>query len=82
MKNKLIDNQPHYKNNAIQPIEIMKVNFTQAEYHGFLKSNVLKYLLRYTDKNGVEDLMKAQTYLTWLINETENAGDDVYWKKN
>lgn len=33
----LLDNQEHYTNNKIQPIEIMRENFTLAEYEGFLK---------------------------------------------
>lgn len=32
---------------------------------------MLKYMLRYKDKNGIEDLKKAKTYLTWLIKEKE-----------
>lgn len=68
----LIDNQAHYTNQGIEPITLMKANFTEDEYKGFIRGNVLKYLLRYKDKNGVEDLKKAQTYLTWLIKEEED----------
>lgn len=59
--------QKHYENNQIQPIEIMKANFTPEEYKGFLQGNVLKYLLRHKYKNGMEDLQKARIYLSWLI---------------
>lgn len=68
----LIDNQPHYKNQGIEPIDLMRKNFSKEEFTGFLQGNVLKYMLRYKDKNGVEDLKKAKTYLTWLIEEEEN----------
>lgn len=67
----LIDNQPHYKNQGIEPIDLMRKNFSKEEFAGFLQGNVLKYMLRYKDKNGVEDLKKAKTYLTWLIEEEE-----------
>lgn len=67
----LIDNQPHYKNQGIEPIDLMRKNFTREEFTGFLQGNVLKYMLRYKDKNGLEDLKKAKTYLTWLIKEEE-----------
>ena len=30
--------------------------------------NIIKYVLRHRAKNGVEDLMKAQDYLSHLIN--------------
>lgn len=59
--------QEYYEKNGIQPIDIMKANFTPEEYTGFLKGNILKYLLRYKRKNGVEDLAKAQVYLGWLL---------------
>lgn len=67
----LLDNQSHYKNQGIEPIVLMKTNFSKEEYAGFLQGNVLKYMLRYKDKNGLEDLKKAKTYLTWLIEEEE-----------
>lgn len=73
-KTDLIDKQEHYTNNGIQPIEIMKANMTKEKYRGFLEGNILKYPLRYEDKNGLEDLKKAKTYLTWLIEDIEERG--------
>ena len=70
----LIDNQIHYTVNGIQPIQIMKANMTKEEYRGFLEGNILKYPLRYKHKNGLEDLKKAKTYLTWLIEDIEESG--------
>ena len=32
-------------------------------------SNVVKYVLRFKNKGGVEDLKKAKDYLEWLIEE-------------
>lgn len=37
----------------------------------FLEGNVLKYLWRYKEKNGIEDLKKARVYLDKLISEVE-----------
>jgi len=31
--------------------------------------NVMKYMWRYPDKNGLQDLLKAEKYLKWLIEE-------------
>lgn len=70
----LIDKQEHYTNNGIQPIEIMRKNMSKDEYRGFLMGNIIKYPMRYKDKNGIEDLKKAKTYLTWLINDIEERG--------
>jgi hypothetical protein len=38
---------------------------------GFLEGNIIKYLWRYKEKNGVEDLKKARVYLDKLISEVE-----------
>jgi hypothetical protein len=38
----------------------------------FLEGNILKYLWRYKEKNGVEDLKKAKVYLDKLISEVES----------
>ena len=40
---------------------------TPDEVVGFYKGNVIKYLTRYKEKNGLEDLQKAQVYLIRLI---------------
>ncbi len=57
----------HYKR-AHQPWEIIE------EWNlNYWAGNVLKYLLRYPYKNGVEDLKKAQHYLEYLIKKEEDA---------
>lgn len=33
----------------------------------FLEGNIIKYITRWRDKNGIEDLRKAQAYLEKLI---------------
>jgi hypothetical protein len=48
----------HYKNYIIQPVEfIVKNNIA------FLEANVIKYVCRHRNKNGIEDLNKAIHYL-------------------
>lgn len=37
----------------------------------FLEGNVVKYVVRWKEKNGVEDLKKARVYLNKLIREAE-----------
>lgn len=53
----------HYEDMAIQPWEIIERNNLD-----FWEGNIIKYVLRHRAKNGVEDLMKAQDYLSHLIN--------------
>ena len=42
---------------------------SKIEFMGYLKGNLQKYTWRYRDKNGLEDLEKANVYLNWLIEE-------------
>lgn len=53
----------HYRNTDAQPIDLL----TKDEKEGFYKGNIIKYVCRYKDKNGMEDLLKARQYLEWLI---------------
>ena len=52
----------HYKDKLIQPVE-----YIHANNLGFCEGNVIKYVTRYKDKNGIADLEKARHYLDILI---------------
>jgi len=52
----------HYKNLAIQPAE-----YIYANNMGFFEGNVLKYISRWKQKNGIADLQKAKHYIDLLI---------------
>jgi len=57
----------HYKNYKIQPIEfIIKNNI------GFVEGNIIKYILRFKEKGGVQDLNKAKHYIELLIDTTKS----------
>lgn len=56
----------HYTKKAVQPWDVIDT-WPHAERVGAYRMNVLKYVMRYTDKNGVEDLRKARHYLEKLI---------------
>lgn len=64
-------NPSHYVFGGIETIEYLKAKLTPEEYRGFLKGNVLKYVSREAEKNGLEDLKKDKWYLDKLI-EFEN----------
>jgi len=38
---------------------------------GYLEGNIIKYITRYKDKGGVEDLLKARAYLDRLVKKEE-----------
>jgi len=52
----------HYSKLAIQPVEYITKNKLT-----YLQGNVIKYITRYKDKNGLEDLQKARHYVDMLI---------------
>lgn len=59
----------HYKTQAIQPWDYVAANGL-----GFFEGNVVKYVTRWRDKGGVEDLRKARHYIDKLIElETKDA---------
>lgn len=69
----MVENPSHYNAGGIECIEAIKASMSTESYTGYLKGNVQKYVWRYEDKNGVEDLRKAQWYLNTLI--------DVLWEE-
>lgn len=52
----------HYMDKTIQPWDYIVSNNL-----GFLEGNIVKYVTRWKEKNGVADLRKAQHYLAKLI---------------
>lgn len=62
----------HYKDLAIQPVEYIHKN-----HLGFIEGSCIKYLTRWRNKNGVEDLKKARHFLDLLIEMEEAARDDT-----
>ena len=55
----------HYKSKTIQPWDYIISNNL-----GYMEGNIVKYVSRWRDKGGVEDLKKAQHYLAKLIEVT------------
>lgn len=61
--------KPTYYGTGIDVIEFcLRNNLT------FMQGNVIKYVTRYKDKNGIEDLEKAKEYIDRLI-EYEKRGN-------
>lgn len=52
----------HYKKNAIQPWDYITSNQL-----GYLEGNIVKYVSRWKDKGGRQDLEKAKHYLDKLL---------------
>lgn len=70
----MVDRPNHYTAGMPEGVEV--IDIINAQGAGYLHGNVLKYMLRWKFKNGLEDLRKARVYLNWLIEKVE-AGEDV-----
>ena len=62
----MVNNPPHYNKYGVECIEAIQ-SATGEGYEYYLQGNIIKYLWRYRYKNGVQDLEKAQWYLSRLI---------------
>jgi len=62
----MVNSPPHYNEGGIECIDAIEASMSQEAFRGYLKGNMLKYLWRYENKGGKEDLDKANWYLTKL----------------
>lgn len=67
-----VNHPSHYQlTNGIEAFDVMQGVMSEEEFDGYTLGNVLKYILRYKQKNGVEDLRKARFYLDMLIERVD-----------
>lgn len=64
----------HYKSKAVQPWDYIVGNNIP-----YLEGNIIKYISRWRDKGGLNDLEKARHYLDKLIFVEEAKQKDGYY---
>ena len=64
---------PHYNQGGIECIECIRESMTPGGFQDYCKGNVMKYIWRWRDKGGIEDLKKAEVYLGWMIESAEKS---------
>ena len=57
----------HYTTGGIESIDYIRAKLGSDHFQAYCIGNVIKYVSRYSHKNGLEDLKKAQVYLTWAV---------------
>jgi|TARA_E500000318_G_scaffold48466_1_gene45613 hypothetical protein len=68
----IIKEPPHYTKWKIEPITfIMENNIPFGE------ANVIKYVMRWRDKNGIQDLEKAKRYIDMIIEKEIKDKDQL-----
>lgn len=65
----MVERPNHYTAGMPEGVEV--IDIINAQEAGYLHGNVIKYMLRWKFKNGLEDLKKARVYLNWLIEQEE-----------
>lgn len=65
-------NGTHYKGMTIQPIEFAMANGLDACQH-----TIVKYVTRFREKNGIDDLLKARHVIDILIEMETNGVTDA-----
>ena len=74
-ENDAVNHPNHYTQGGIECIEALKaatVNLKGIE--AVCTANAIKYLWRWKEKNGTEDLKKSLWYINRLIQEVSNNG--------
>lgn len=69
-----VNHPKHYNAGKIECIDCIESAITgKTGIEGFYVGNVIKYLFRYENKNGLEDCKKARYYLDKLIARLEET---------
>lgn len=63
----------HYAQGEFELFDMMEAVYPIEQVVGFYKLNAIKYLTRFEQKNGIEDLYKALTYIKRLIEFKKNG---------
>ena len=62
----------HYCKGGVESIDFVKAAVSNLSgFEAVCVANIIKYMWRYKEKNGLEDVMKAAKYLEWLQEEVE-----------
>lgn len=72
-----VNHPAHYQTSSgLEAIDVIEA-FTEGltGWEAVLTGNVIKYILRWKNKNGLEDLKKARWYLDRLITKIERRID-------
>ena len=72
-----VERPAHYNRKGIEALSAIEASMSQAEFIGYLKGNIMKYLWRYGYKNSPKkDLGKARFYLDYLYNIVADTDEE------
>lgn len=72
----MVNHPSHYTQGGIECIDTIKAaTVGKVGIEAFCVGNAIKYLFRYEEKNGIEDVEKAKWYIDRLIKELKSRDD-------
>ena len=71
-----VNHPKHYNETSMECIDALEIAFGKQAVFDFCRCNAFKYLWRYKNKNGKEDLDKANWYLMRAL--TIHKDESVY----
>ena len=70
----MVNHPQHYTQGCIECIDALKAaTVGKRGIEAVCVANVIKYLWRYEEKNGIEDVRKAKWYIERLLKELEES---------
>ena len=70
----MVNHPKHYTQGGIECIDALKAaTVGKRGIEAVCVANVIKYLWRYEEKNGIEDVRKAKWYVERLLSELEES---------
>ena len=72
-----VNSPAHYASGGIETIDAIEASMSSEEFIGYLRGNIQKYVWRYRNKGGVQDLRKARWYLDKLINVLDDPFNTI-----
>ncbi len=83
MEHDSVHSPAHYTQGCIECIDAIWASLGNSAFADYCKGNVMKYIWRYKEKGGSEDLEKAKVYLDWMakaVKAQEEEGRQAYEK--
>lgn len=62
----MVNHPPHYNEGEVECIDAIESALGKEGFKAYLTGNIMKYLWRYRNKNGQEDIAKARWYINKL----------------
>lgn len=72
-----VNHPSHYTQGEVECIDAIRAALGPVGFQDYCRGNVIKYLWRWRQKGGLEDLEKSRVYQNWLIQSVEGMKNDA-----